>query len=339
MSTENDRGQAMDDEPQREPTVTLRDILPPIWRNRKIIVYISAGLAVFALLLSFLFPRYYKSTATLLPEADKNKLSGLGDFSGLASLAGVNVGGSDLAKLYPTIVQSETILRTVIEKKYLYEGHPDSVNLITVLDIDKETHEEDMKAAVKEVTDLMTVSFESKTNVVHLSLEMPDRHLSADVLNAVIAELDTYMREKRKTNASEQRKWISVRITEVEGELKAAEDTLKNFREKNRRVVDSPQLLLEQERLMRDVQVKATVYVELKKQVELARIDEIKNIPIVNVLDPALPPVKKERPKRLVITLATFLLAFAGSSTWFVVRERYAEKIRVRVRQLIGRQG
>ncbi len=329
----------MEDEALSEPTVTLRDLLPPVWRNRKKIAWISAGLALLALLISFLFPKYYKSTATLLPEADKSKLSGLGELTGLASLAGVNVGGSDLAKLYPTIVQSETILRAVIEKKYRFEGHPDSVNLISVLDIDKDTHEENMKSAVREVADLMTVSFESKTNVVHLSLEMPDRHLSADVLNAIIAELDTYMREKRKTNASEQRRWISVRITEVEAELKAAEDTLKNFREKNRRVVDSPQLLLEQERLMRDVQVKATVYVELKKQVELARIDEIKNIPIVNVLDPALPPVKKERPKRLVITLAAFLLAFAGASTWFVVRERYADRIRVMVRQLIGRQG
>jgi uncharacterized protein involved in exopolysaccharide biosynthesis len=332
------REENMDEDFQREQTVTLRDLLPPIWKNRKVILWVSGGLAVLALLVSFLFPRYYKVTATLLPEADKNKLSGLGEFAGLASLAGVNVGGTDLAKLYPTIVKSETILRTVIEKKYHREGFADSVNLIQVLDIDKDTQEESMKAAVREVTDLMSVSFESKTNVVQLSLEMTDRRLSADVLNAIIAELDTYMREKRKTNASEQRKWISIRITEVEQELKSAEDTLKNFREKNRRVVDSPQLLLEQERLMRDVQVKATVYVELKKQVELARIDEIKNIPIVNVLDPARPPVKKERPRRLVITLATFLLAFAGISTYVVVRDRYADRIRSTLHQLIGRQ-
>lgn len=330
--------ESMSDDSQIEPTVTLRELLPPIWRNRKIILAVSGGLAMLALLLSFLFPKYYKSTATLLPESDKNKLSGLSEFAGLASLAGVNVAGTDLAKLYPTIVKSETILRAVIEKRYHREGFADSVNLVQVLDIDRDTQEENMKAAVKELTDLMSVSFESKTNVVQLSLEMPDRHLSADVLNAIIAELDTYMREKRKTNASEQRRWISIRITEVEQELRSAEDTLKHFREKNRRVVDSPQLLLEQERLMRDVQVKATVYVELKKQVELARIDEIKNIPIVNVLDPARPPVKKERPRRLVITLATLLLALAGTSTYVVVRERYWDSMRSKLLQIFGRQ-
>ena len=66
------------------------------------------------------------------------------------------------------------------------------------------------------------------------------------------------------TNASEQRKWIEARLTEVKEDLEKSENRLKEFREKNRRIVDSPQfspkrcisgLLLEQERLIRDVQI------------------------------------------------------------------------------------
>ena len=44
---------------------------------------------------------------------EKSKLSGLSD---LASLAGVNVGGSEgsLLKLYPAIIKSETLLKNVL---------------------------------------------------------------------------------------------------------------------------------------------------------------------------------------------------------------------------------
>lgn len=58
--------------------------------------------------------------------------------------------------------------------------------------------------------------------------------------------------------------------------------------------------LSRQERLSRDVQVNSAIFVELKKQYELAKLDEVKNITIVNILDPARAPVRKERPTRLI---------------------------------------
>ena len=37
---------------------------------------------------------------------------------------------------------------------------------------------------------------------------------------------------------------------------------------------------------------------ELKKQYELVKIEEIKNIPIINVMDPATAAARKDKPKR-----------------------------------------
>ncbi len=156
---------------------------------------------------------------------------------------------------------------------------------------------------------------------------MREPSLAAEVLNTVIAETDKFMRLKKTTNASEQLKWIEERLTQVEAELRNAEDALKNFRERNRRVADSPQLLLEQERFMRDVQVKSTVFIELKRQAELAKIEEIKNITIVNVLDEARAPVKKERPKRAIITGTVFILAFLLISTFFILWPSQGKRI------------
>jgi uncharacterized protein involved in exopolysaccharide biosynthesis len=52
-------------------------------------------------------------------------------------------------------------------------------------------------------------------------------------------------------------------------------------------------LMMEQERFAREVEINSTVFIELKKQLEIAKIEEIKNIPLINVLDPARPPAKK----------------------------------------------
>ncbi len=317
------------------PTLSLSEIIAPLWQQRKRIAVVAVVTALLVLGINFVLPVYYKSTAKILPETEKNKLSALGQFADVAQLAGVSMPGSEISRLYPLIVSSETVLRSVIERQYQVNGLAQPVNLIDYFDPDEDTPEENMAEAVKEMQDLLTTSYESKTGLVTLHLEMPDAQLAADVLNALIDELDKFMRLKRKSNATEQRKWVEVRIKQVEEELRQAENILKTFREKNRRVIDSPELLVEQERRVREVQVKSAVYIELVKQFELAKIEEIKNIAIVNVLDAARPAVKKERPKRLINTLVVFLVALVVMSVAVVVRSRYSSQWKA-VSQVFG---
>jgi hypothetical protein len=47
---------------------------------------------------------------------------------------------------------------------------------------------------------------------------------------------------------------------------------------------------------------------------ELAKVEEIKNIPIINVLDAARPPVKKWYPKRSFAAVLAFVLSFVVSA-------------------------
>jgi uncharacterized protein involved in exopolysaccharide biosynthesis len=316
----------LDDAEAKGPT--LQEILVPIWANRKRILIISFAVAVVTLAINFLFlPLYYKSIATLLPETQKDKLSSLGQFADIANFAGVSVPGSEIARLYPTIISSETVLRSVIVKKYKTQRCREPVDLIKYFELEEATDEKNMDKAVGQLRGLISSSFDNKTSVVSISLEMQEPQLAADVLNAVIDELDSFMRYKRFTNASEQVRWIDVRITEVQRDLREAEEALKGFRERNRRIIDSPQLVLEEGRLARDVQVKSTIFVELKKQYELAKLEEIKNITIVNVLDRAKTPVKKERPKRATNAAIMFLLVFFGSSSYYAVRSVYGEAL------------
>ena len=128
--------------------------------------------------------------------------------------------------------------------------------------------------------------------------------------------------------------WIGKRLSEVETELHAAEDTLKEFRERNRRVIDSPELLLQQARLERGVTLKSTIFLELKKQYELAKIEEIKKVSIVSVLDHGRVPVKKERPRRARNSAIAFLVTLLSLSLYSGLKPRYAERVRGFVQRL-----
>jgi len=316
-----------EDESTNQPT--LQEILLPIWAARKRILITSVGVGILTYLINFfLFTPYFKSSATLLPETEKGRLASLGQFSDVAQkFLGENIPGSEIARLYPTVVTSETILRSVILKKYATREFKDSVNLIQYFDLTEDTPEEDMDKALRILKDLVTATTEARTGIVTITAEMPEPQLVADVLNSIISELDNFMRKKKVTTASEQLKWIDVRLKEVQVELRQAEDSLKNFREGNRRVLDSPQLLLRQDRLIRDVQVKSTIFIELKKQYELAKLEEIKNITIVNVLDPGRPPVLKERPKRTKNSIIMFLFSFFVMGSYYVVRSVYGSQM------------
>jgi tyrosine-protein kinase Etk/Wzc len=51
------------------------------------------------------------------------------------------------------------------------------------------------------------------------------------------------------------------------------------------------------------VKYRETLYELLARQYEAARIDEAKESPVIQIVDPAIPPEKKSGPKRLVYTI------------------------------------
>lgn len=278
---------------------------------------------VTSIVVSLLLPKYYQSTTTLLPGEEQPGISALAGLSNLASITGISVGKSSLEELYPDIILSESVLKEVIEQKYKSEEFEHQVNLIEYWEIDEDTPLEGYESALEKLRKELEVNYERRKGLVTVSLLMKEPQLAADVVNYLVKQLDEFIRTKRTTNASERRRWIEARLQEVDSDLERSEDSLKTFREKNRRVEGSPQLLLEQGRLLRKVTINSAIYEELKKQYEIAKIEEIKNVPIINIMDAARPAAQKEKPKRRLIVVSSFLLALVGAVGYVVVREFY----------------
>lgn len=87
-----------------------------------------------------------------------------------------------------------------------------------------------------------------------------------------------------------------------------------------------PDVGLQYARVMREFKVQETLYELLTKQFEIAKIEEARDTPTLQVLDLAVAPDRKSKPARLMnILTATFLAGF--SALIFVFFKEYYEKM------------
>jgi len=84
-----------------------------------------------------------------------------------------------------------------------------------------------------------------------------------------------------------------------------------------------PRLAVPYANLYRRVRVQEAVFELLTQQYELARIEEAKDVPVVNIIDAPGIPEKKFFPPRLLLTLLLTFFVFAATSALIIIREHW----------------
>ena len=313
-------------EPSKE-LLKIKELLEILRKNKKQLLIFNGIVLLLSVFVLLVFVKnYYTSTIVILPElGHKTTLSRFGD---LAALAGISVGEGASTEVYENLLFSESVLKEAIYAKYNTEEYDSPVNIIEFFeeeedeDLPKETREREVYLLTqKKLVSRMTSDLSRKTKILTFSVTMPESKLSAEVANNIVLALDNYLRTKTKTYAKEQRFYIEKRVTQLKDSLTIAENELKNFREKNRVVQQSPMLLLEQNRLIRNLEILNAVYTELMKQLEIAKIDEIKDTPILNIREMAKEPVKKAGPFRANILAIIILISVFLSIIYFIYND------------------
>jgi uncharacterized protein involved in exopolysaccharide biosynthesis len=306
----------------------LRPYILKLWNKRKKLLIINGAVLIITLLfLLFIVKPYYESSVVILPEYG-SKSNMLSQLNGLAALAGVR--GAEVAaiEIYQNLLQSESVMAPVIYNRYLTKEYPDSVNLIQYFEIKKEDPNPEIQKRERFLLvnklfakEYISIDLDRLTKILTVKVTMPEAKLSADVVNKIIESLDFYIRTKRKSYAIEQRFYLEKRVDQIKDSLSICEIKLRDFREQNRMVTQSPNLLLEQGRLMRNVEIQQNVYIELTKQLELAKIDEIKDTPILNIKENAQNPIIKAGPKRMNMLVLILFFSVLASITYILFED------------------
>lgn len=267
--------------------ITVRELIQRIAASRRVIP-LFAGLGLVAALAAWLLlPRTYVSETTLLPSGDDSSTVSGGLLSVAGSL-GIRVPGASLPEshLFPAILKSERILRNVLAtaidptdpaRGTLYDRVVD-------LDVREPVRMERTIARVRE--EILRVGLDEETGIVRITVALHDPVLANRAAGIFVSELESYLRNERNARSHHNLEFVTQRREEASAELAAAESRLRDFRDKNRRITNSPDLMLEEGRLIRDVRVQEEVFLELTRQAEVAGIEAEKAAPVLEILDP-----------------------------------------------------
>ncbi len=236
-------------------------------------------------------------------------------------MAGVSMGGSggaDFSKYMKDILHSDVFLSKIVEREWrVYEDRGDTVTLKEFWELEPDTTEKHWQRKLKKsmherLKSKIDYSMDKESGLVKITTLFNTPFLATEVNRFIVRELNNIILNKLRFKAREKREFIERRLEEVKKELREAENQLKSFRQNNRRVNSSPALMLRQERLIRNVEIKGTVYKELLKQYETSKIEEKKDVPVLDIIDPAQIPVDDNLSGKKVVLIAGFAGIFLG---------------------------
>ena len=302
--------------PADNDEINLLDYWWVIWKYKWVIIGLCSVSVIAALIFGLLSPKIYESTTTILTPREgggSNLLSALG----ASGLAGISI---------PSLTPNRDITISILKSRAIAQ---DLVGQFKLRDYYKSRHLEDAIISLQGATKVSV----SKEGVISIKVEDTDPKMAADIANAYTEHLDRLITRFGTGTASNQRRFIGEQLVKSQKGLKTAEETLKEFQERNRAFlvgdmansmrlpgVKVPQVGLELARLTRDLRLQETIYTLLIQQLEQAKMGEAQDMPVVQVLDRAVPALYKSKPKiRQSMTLAGAVSLFLGVFLAFFV--------------------
>lgn len=329
-----------------ESVIDLREVFLSIWRRKGMVV-------LFAFLAQGVYLTFHLSSPRLFTTSTQfifkdSQGGGMGSLGGLADLVGIRSGSkTNLSDFFTVIMFTDEFLEKVVKRKWV-RNDGDSAYLHEHWNLETYTTgpKPELRTQRKRVGTLrgeigrfsadryISIEKDKRTNLVNLSTRFDDARLSYDINTYLVDLLNDYLLNSTKSQVGENRRFVEKRLEEVATDLRKSEDALLAFQMRNISMT-SPPILMEHGRHRRAVEINQQIFLELKKQLEMARIEELKESPVIQVIAQPQYPLQPDRRlniKRwgvitwLGILLGTILAWWAGTRARSRGRELVSEK-------------
>lgn len=277
--------------------INFLELVRVLWNGKITLLTCIVLFSVLAVFYALTQPNIYRSEVLLSPasQSQSNNYSGLGgQLGGLASLAGVNLGGGEVSKVKFAIevLQSRVFITKFIDK---YSLLPDLMAAkswdITTGEIsyDAELYNTQEKKwireasfpskakpseqeAYKEFRENLSINNSPDTGMVTIAFEHISPMLAQKLVSLLVLEINNSMRER---DVIESKKYSEYLRQEIEiNKLASMQSILNNL---------------------------------LEEQAKAIMLASVREEYVFKVIDPALAPEKKVGPKRVFICLLGFL--------------------------------
>lgn len=276
-------------------------------RHARMLIAVPVTLAVLAVGWNLVRPRSYTSRASFLPQRSDATRSGLG---ALATQLGLDLSMDRTGQspaFYAELMRTPQLLGDVAAARYTKGTPPDSGTLAELLKIRGRTPALQRDAVARRLGQMIEIRVDPTTDIVRIFVTSPSPELSQQLATGVLAEVNRFNVARRRTRAAAERQFTEERRVQARAELSEAEDRMRRFLESNRNFSNSPALVATRDRLQRDLSLHQQVYSTLTQAYEQARIDEVRDTPVITVIEQPLMPARPDS-RRLVTWLAASLL-------------------------------
>lgn len=285
--------------------IDLRELFAVIWQGKWLIIAITAVFAIGAVIFAINQPNIYKSEALLAPAASEQGGGGLaalaGQFGGLASMAGINLGGGggvDKTQMAIEVMKSRQFASNFIQhhnimpdlmaaKKWniadntiSYDGELYNKADKTWLRIVKAPFkpEPSMQEAYKVFSKIIAVNAAKDTGMVTVSVEHLSPTVAQQWVNWLVADINNEMKQRDVTEAKRSTAFLRTQIQQTN-------------------VAD----------------IRSILYKLIEEQAKTIMFAEVRDEYVFKTIDPALVPEEKSKPKRaLICVLGTMLGGMLG---------------------------
>jgi len=250
---------------QYDDEIDLRELFTVLWAGKIKIIAVTAMFAIASVIYALSVPNQYKATALLAPaQSSGGGLSGaLGQLGGLASLAGVSIGGgeSSEAQIAQEIMKSWNFIESFIADNdlavevFAAEGWSKGSNTLKidndVYDVQKNEWliEDDDTGELrppsswklfKKFSEQLAVSEDKKSGLVSVSIEYYSPQIAKQWLDMYVSAVNAHMQQRKVAKVTNNINYLQAQIEKTSiAEMREVFYTIIEEQTKNKMVAEA----------------------------------------------------------------------------------------------------
>jgi LPS O-antigen subunit length determinant protein (WzzB/FepE family) len=343
-----------------EDEIDIIELLNKVYKERKLILKSSIIAAFVGIVFALSQQNEYTSSTTFIPQLSSNVKTSGSSLSGLASLAGINIGGIEGSSefppsLYPQVVngipfqldllfseikfnnKSSYVKDYFLDKKSSYNifgtikkytiGLPSLILGSTEnQEFESETKSEiysisaEDKALFDKLNGALSLSINEKEGFITISFTDSNKNVAAQITQIAQNLLQDKIIEFKNKSSKDMLDFALKQYLQKKESYELLQDERAIFVDKNINISSS----LFQNKLSRiesELSIAQSVVQQLASQVEQAKLQVNKDTPVFTTIKPVTVPFERSAPKRTQIVIIYLFLGFIISSGYVIVKE------------------
>ena len=344
---------------ESDDEIDLIELLKKVYLEKKFILKISILATLFGIVYALFQPNEFTSSTTFIPQLSSGVKAGGSSLSGLASLAGINIGSMDSSSefpptLYPQVVNGIPFQLDLLSSKITFNNKASNVkdyflekkSSFNIFDIIKKYtiglpslilgsfKNQEVQLVESEIfsisnkdqrlfdtlNEALSLSLNEKEGFITISFTDNNKNVAAQITQIAQNLLQEKIIEFKNKSSKEMLDFALKQYSEKKESYEKLQDERAIFVDKNINISSS----LFQNKLSRlesEVNISESIVQQLASQVEQAKLQVNKDTPVFTTIKPVTIPFEKSAPKRSLIVITFLFLGFVLSCGYVLVKE------------------